>query len=92
MPYIPDKPHSRRRIRVILWKLQLRLKHPSLEWRALWTHDKCLPIEQVFFSFAFVLDGTGDDSIGWVLVERAVLLGEAADGCVWCHVGGSVVE
>lgn len=59
MPHLPQKPHTRRRQRIILWKLQFGWEDAAFERCTFRTLDKSFPIEEIIFG-----DRTGSDAIG----------------------------
>lgn len=78
MPHLAQKPHRRRRQRIIPRELQLGWKHAALEGRAFGPEDQRFPDEDVVFG-----DGAGGDAVGRVGQQVFVFVEEAArgDGC-----------
>ena len=76
MPHLPQEPHTRRRKRVIFWKLEFGREDSAFERRAFGTLDEGLPVEEVVFG-----DGTGGDAVRGIVGEGAVFLEETALGC-----------
>ena len=75
MPHLAQKPHHRRRERIVSRKPQFGGEHAAFERGALGALDQRFPDVEVVFG-----DGTGGYAVRWVRGEELVFLKEAF-GC-----------
>jgi hypothetical protein len=91
MPHLPKEPHTWRRKRIILRKLQLSGKQTAFERCSLGSLNQRFPVEQVVFG-----DGSGGDAFWGIVGQGAVFLQQATLRGCGCHllaeVGRSYVE
>jgi hypothetical protein len=69
MPYLAQKPHTRRRKRIILRKFELSRKNAPFKGCAFWSLDQRFPVQQVIFGYR-----AGGDPFWWVVGEGSVFL------------------
>jgi hypothetical protein len=69
MPYLAQKPHTRRRKRIILRKFELSRKNAPFKGCAFWSLDQRFPVQQVIFGYR-----AGGDSFWWIVGEGSVFL------------------